>query len=137
MCLWLPRPALLRLSAPACRCSAARAAPGADPCLWRSVPPRALARSALPPRAWACGFRSGARRGAPLAPRAKFWSRERLPYDEESGDAWGADSDVEDDYRHADPVCSLIEDARPGRSLRHSLPPITHSSGKAVGHLVA
>jgi hypothetical protein len=108
MCLWLPRPVLLRLSAPACRCSATRAALGADRCMWRSVPPRAL-----PPRAWGCGFRSGARRGAPFAPRAKFWSRERLPYDEESGDAWGKDSDVEDDYRRAHLVCSLIQSCAP------------------------
>lgn len=73
-----------------------RVALGAERCTRRSDPPHALQ-----PLAWGCGFHSRARHGAPFAPRAKFWSRERLPYDEQSGDAWGADSDVEDDYRHA------------------------------------
>ena len=91
MQLWLVRPVVLRIS---CRCVSITAV-GGEGCTWRSPallpgPSGSLLRH---------GFHSGRRSARLFAPQAKFWSRERLPFDADSPDPWGNDSDVEDDYR--------------------------------------
>ena len=94
MCLWLARPALLRLS---CTCAGATGM-GLERSAWRtallSSGPRVpvIPQQGLHSRPWHSRLR---------APRAKFWSRDRLPYDEDPHDPWGNNSDVEDDYRSA------------------------------------
>ena len=94
MCLWLARPVLLRVG---CTCACATGM-GFERSAWRTA---SLCSGPRAPLGLQHGFRSRPWHSRLQAPRAKFWSRDRLPYDEDPHDPWGNDSDVEDDYRSA------------------------------------
>lgn len=109
MCLWLARPVLLRVG---CTCACATGT-GLKRSAWRTA---SLCPGPQAPLGLQHGFRSRPWNSRPQAPRAKFWSRDRLPYDEDPHDPWGNDSDVEDDYRSAATRSTLLS-----RGLRASV----------------